>query len=84
MRALTIGTVDADSLGNFYVCHTGRGFITVFTPDGKLDRVVRSERPLMRGPRGVAVTPRGLFVTQMGGTTGMPVLYFANENGAQK
>ncbi len=74
VESLRIGCVDTDGRGNVYVSHTGMGYITVFDPEGLLRFVIRPTQPLLRAPRGVAVTADGIFITQMGATTAMPLM----------
>lgn len=74
VEAVSVGCVDTDNFGKIYVSHTGSGFVTVFSPDGRLAYVLEPEQASIRGPRGVAVTPHGVFIVQMGGTTAMPLI----------
>ncbi|RMD95441.1 MAG: hypothetical protein D6814_13195, partial [Calditrichaeota bacterium] len=74
VEGLSIGCVDTDETGLLYVSHSALGFISVFSAQGVLSYVLRPLKPLLRGPRGVAVTPGGIFTSQMGGTTSLPVM----------
>lgn len=74
VEALSIGCVDTDRFGHVYVSHTAGGFVTVFNRDGVLIHVLRPDSPLLQAPRGVAATPQGLFITQMGATTALQIM----------
>ena len=63
------GKVKADSMGNFYICHTPRGVISVWHPAGRLLGHITGGNPPINAPRSIGVAPDGctLYILETSG-----------------
>jgi hypothetical protein len=64
-----LGKVKSDKSGNFYICHSPRGIVSVVNRAGKLLGYISDGNPPINAPRSIGVSPDGstLYILETSG-----------------